>query len=310
MKLAKKQTVLIFPGTRWIHQSGKGLKQFGLELINKKELEEIIFYPTSKDVFDSTDISDGISIVVTNKDKNKSGFKYTYITKDSQESLMQENPGNDLLLIKPQDITIATKIKSFVSNRDLKYLHDSILPRSLFGIESDFIEKNKSLVREYTSDEDVDSAKEIKLLTNDKAGSAGRSCWFVVNKDTISQNINYINEWQVVVSSAHPGGQDGRDNQIAIIDNHSAFGRARVALKSFKTKIEAENFIKYMTSTMIKYALLLSDEALSALAKFVPDLGDYTCNNTILDFSKNIDEQLIEILGINADEWYYIKTQI
>lgn len=310
MKLAKKQTVLIFPGTRWIHQSGKGLKQFGLELINKKELEEIIFYPNSKDVFDSTDVSDGISIVVTNKDKDKSGFKYTYITKDSQESLMQENPGNDLLLIKPQDITIATKIKSFVSNRNLKYLHDSILQRSLFGIESDFIEKNKSLVREYTSDEDVDFAKEIKLLTNDKAGSAGRSCWFVVNKDIISQNINYINEWQVVVSSAHPGGQDGRDNQIAIIDNHSAFGRARVALKSFKTKIEAENFIKYMTSNMIKYALLLSDEALSALARFVPDLGDYTRNNSILDFSKNIDEQLIQILGIDVEELNYIKSQI
>ena len=63
-----------------------------------------------------------------------------------------------------------------------------------------------------------------------------------------NQSIFYIDEWQVVVSSAHPGGQEGRDNQISIIDNHSAFGRARVALKSFKTEQEAQNFFKYVKS--------------------------------------------------------------
>ena len=51
----------------------------------------------------------------------------------------------------------------------------------------------------------------------------------------ITQNVKYIDEFQVVVSSANAGGQK-RSNQIAILDNHSAFGRSRVALKTFKTK--------------------------------------------------------------------------
>lgn len=310
MKLSLKQTVLIFPGIRWIHQSGKGLKQFGLDLINNKELEEIIFYPNSKDVFASTDIPDGISIVSTNKKKNNLGFKYTYFTNDNTKSMVMDNPGEDLLLIKPQDITIANKIKAFVKRKNLKYLHDAILPRSLFGIESDFIEKNKAHVRNYTSDADVNFNDEVKLLTNDKSGSSGRSCWFVVKKDAITQNKQFINEWQVAVSSAHPGGQHGRDNQIAIIDNHSAFGRARVALKSFQSEQEAINFLKYATSDIIKYSLLLSDEALSSLARFVPDIGDYTDSSTIIDFSKSIDEQLINILSLDKKEIEYIKSML
>lgn len=33
-KIAKDSSVLIYPGGRWMHQSGKGLKQFGKDLIN------------------------------------------------------------------------------------------------------------------------------------------------------------------------------------------------------------------------------------------------------------------------------------
>ena len=38
----------------------------------------------------------------------------------------------------------------------------------------------------------------------------------------------------------------------AILDDHSVFGRSRVALKTFKTKREAENFYKYAKSELIR----------------------------------------------------------
>ena len=44
-----------------------------------------------------------------------------------------------------------------------------------------------------------------------------------------------------------PGGQK-RSNQIAIVDNHSAFGRYRVALKTIATEQEAKNFFKLLVS--------------------------------------------------------------
>lgn len=51
------------------------------------------------------------------------------------------------------------------------------------------------------------------------------------------------------------------------MDNHSAFGRSRVALKTFETENEARNFFKYATSEIIRFAFLMTDESLTSLAK-------------------------------------------
>lgn len=308
--LTNNKTVLIYPGIRWMHQSGKGLRKFGYDLINNYNLERVSFYPNAKEIFNDTDIPDGVSIVVTNKNKTDNGFKYEYISNDKSVSLRQDNPGDNLLIINPKDIEIVEKIKKFVMENHLTFLSSEILPRgdSLFGIDNDLIIKNNGKT-ELFNGQSIDYKSKIKVLTNDKPGPAGRTKWFIIDKDLIDQNNKYISEWQVVVSSAHPGGQDGRSNQLAIVDNHSAFGRARVALKSFETEVEAKNFMNYINSNFVKYALLLTDEALSSLAKYVPNFGDYL-NNKIVNFSKSIDEQLYRKIGLTEDEITYIESKI
>ena len=119
----------------------------------------------------------------------------------------------------------------------------------------------------------------------------------------------YIDKWKVVVSSANAGGQK-RNNQIAVIDNKSAFGRSRVALKSFDTQEEALNFLAYATTSFIRFAFLLTDESLTSLAKWVPDLRNYKNDNKQIDFSKDINEQLYSLFEINADEQKYIENVI
>ena len=305
-----KSSALIFPAVRWIHRSGKGLKDFGYKMINDRRLKKLVFFPDATELFDDTEIADGISIVVTETSKNSSIFEFEYRKKDILERLMLNSPNEELLILNPKDNSIVNKIKQFVNNQNLKYLHEGIFSRTLFGIESDFIEKNSDKARIYNDGDKIDYDNEIKLLTNDKAGSAGRSRWFVVNKNTIKQNHDFIEKWQVVVSSAHGGGQEGRDNQIAIIDNYSAFGRSKVALKSFDTKEEAQNFFKYANSVFVRYAFLMSDEALSSLGMFVPDLLDYTYRNPIVDFTKNIDVQILELLGISKSEFEYMVSLV
>lgn len=68
---------------------------------------------------------------------------------------------------------------------------------------------------------------------------------------------------------ANVGGQK-RDWQLELLDNHSAFGRSRVALGMFKTKTEAENFMKFCQSDIVRFLFLMTDEALTTLAKEVP----------------------------------------
>ena len=193
-----------------------------------------------------------------------------------------------------------------VKNLQLSYLHDAVLSRSVFSIESDFVEKNPTLVRAYEEGDAFDPSKEIKLFTNDKAGKAGRARWYVAQRDVIKTGLEYLDDWKVIVSSANAGGQK-RSNQISVIDNHSAFGRSRVALKTFKTKKEANNFLAYAQSELIRFAFLLTDESLTSLAKLVPDIQDYTDCNGRIDFSSDINQQLYKLFDIDKREQKYIR---
>ena len=125
-------------------------------------------------------------------------------------------------------------------------------------------------------------------------------------KEVIVSGLQYLHKWKVIVSSANAGGQK-RSNQIAVIDNYSAFGRSRIALKTFDTQKEAENFYKYATSEIIRFAFLLTDEALTSLGKKVPDLLDYSDNNHIVDYSGDVDTQLYKLFGISPDDQQHIK---
>lgn len=306
-KVTNQCSSLIYPGGRWIQQSGKGMKKFGLEQINDHHLKEIIFYPNANEIFDRVGIADGISIVVKDMNKEKPGFKYVYSKAGKNKEFDLDNPGKQILPLNPDDLSLVSKLSRFVNKYSLNYLHDAILPRSLFGIESSFVEDNPDKIHPFQNN--FDTKKYLKLFSNDKAGKAGRATWFLADIDIIKRNREYIEQYQVVVSSANAGGQK-RDNQISIMDNHSAFGRSRVALRSFETKSEAKNFMEYAQSKVIKYTFLLTDEALSSLAKWVPDILNYSDNNPLIDFHNDIDKQLCKLIGLDQNDFKYISNRV
>ncbi len=300
-----KYTALIYPGSRWIHRSGKGLEKFGLAQMNDLHLALLEFFPCSKDIFKDVAIADGLSIVLKNMEKNECGFTYKYSVDGKTITIQANNPGNDMFSLNPQDNEIIKKLNKAI--KSFECLHDSILPRNLFSIESNFVEKNPSLVKEYNDGDYYNPQTEIKLFTNDKAGKSGRARWYIANKNVITSGSEYLNKWKVIVSSANAGGQK-RSNQIAIVDNHSVFGRSRVALKTFATEKEAQNFFKYATSEVIRFAFLLTDESLTSLAKKVPDLLDYSDKNGIIDYNRDVNTQLYELFGIDEKNQLHIHN--
>ena len=302
-----RYTSLIYPGGRWIHRSGKGLKQFGLAQINDPHLKKLEFFSNANDVFDKVGISDGISIVFKDMQKREEGFVYVYKESGNIHKAFTLNPGENLLPLNPFDVAIVGKINRVTNERGFTYIHNSVLSQKLFGIESSFVEENPTLVREYNKqDSSFDPASEIKLFTNDKAGKSGRAKWYIANRNVITTGIEYLNKWKVVVSSANAGGQK-RSNQIAVLDNHSAFGRSRVALKCFDTQNEAQNFFKYAKSELIRFAFLLTDESLSSLAKQVPDIMNYRSDNGLIDFNGDINSQLYDLFEISKEDIAHIK---
>lgn len=297
--LSSRFSSLIYPGGRWIHQSGKGLQDFGFDQINDQHLSLLHFFPNSLEIFKDVAIPDGLSIVLKDKAKKTSEFAYVY-TKDGKSTrVKRHNPNKEMMVLNPIDERIRKSIIDTVSRNGYSYISKAILPRTLFSIESSFVEKNPDLVRLY-QEGDVLTKNEVKLLTNDKAGKSGRARWYVVNKSAIKKGLEYLTRWKVVVSSANAGGQK-RSNQIAILDNSSAYGRSRIALKSFETESEARNFFSYCQTDFIRYAFLLTDESLTSVGKLVPDLLDYRDNNGVIDYSKDINPQLYKLFDIDQD---------
>lgn len=302
-------TSLIYPGGRWLHRSGKGMEEFGLAQINDPRLARIDFYPDSSEVFPSVAIADGISIVLKVVGKVSPGFRYVYHKDGVSQDYDLDNPGKDLIPLNPCDNIILGKVRAFCKANGLQTLDKKVLSQKFFGVESDFVEDNPKLVKPYDGKKLLDYGKEIKLFTNDKAGKAGRSKWYVVNRNVIKVNNAAIDKWKVVVSSANAGGQK-RDWQIEVLDNHSAFGRSRVALGLFDTRREAENFYSYCKSCLIRFLFLMTDESLTSLAKEVPDLGNYKTAHALLDFSRDIDKQLGKLVELTKSEAAYVAKTI
>ena len=298
----------IYPGKRWIHRSGKGMAEFGLNQINDPHLSKMEFFADSTMIFSEVGIADGITILLKDMSKKTQGFEYRYVDREIDIEVHADNPGEQLFVINPLDRVIVDRILKGISDNHFAILHDSVLSQKLFSIESDFVEKNPDKVRPLDSG-DFDKTTEIKLFTNDKAGKSGRAKWYITNRSVITTAEDVLNKWKVVVSSANAGGQK-RDSQIEILDNYSAFGRARVALKVFDTEKEAKNFLKYATSELVRFAFLLTDEALTSLALMVPDIKDYTDGNGIIDFSRNVDEQLYSLFGISKEGIRHIQQTL
>ena len=55
---------------------------------------------------------------------------------------------------------------------------------------------------------------------------------------------------------------------------------------------------------------LMTDESLTSLGKKVPDILDYTDNNGILDFSKDLNKQLYKLVSLSDSEIAYIESVV
>ena len=55
---------------------------------------------------------------------------------------------------------------------------------------------------------------------------------------------------------------------------------------------------------------LMTDESLTSLGKKVPDVMDYSFENTLIDFTKDLDQQLFKLVGLSDEEVAYIVSVV
>ena len=96
-------------------------------------------------------------------------------------------------------------------------------------------------------------------------------------------------------------------NSLKTIINNRLQEVAQCGLKTFATEKEAQNFFRYATSEIIRFAFLLTDESLTSLAKKIPDLLDYSDRNGVIDYSDDINTQLYTLFGIDDKNRQHIQ---
>jgi len=246
-------------------------------------------------------LSAGVSIV--NRDMSKTYKTFEYANRMYSDSNSTVNiEGWDKLSPNP-DFTVGVKLigdklKKYVSNKT-------------FGIESNFIEKNPKL-----NSFKADRFKEpIRLLTNDRSGSAGRAKWFYVERTTILKNTNLIDQYKVAMPSAYPKKTlvsgvptiqqvlSRTSEIIQIFEPKEVFGRSKMLIFYSSEKIDVENFIKYTQTRFFAY-MVLNEPNRSFSFGFVIPLLDFTISSDV-NWSKpisEIDKQLFSKYNFSQKE--------
>lgn len=253
-------------------------------------------------------LSAGVSIVLRSENIKES-FEYS-----------NRIYSDDVVKIKTSETYYLTPNPLFASiNKKLgnKKLISQV-KKGIFGIESNFVENNPEKVSFNINDWN----NPIQLLTNDKAGSAGRATLYWTDKPNIVKGNKYLDHYKVLIASAYPkksiiSGDPTIENVkkrinelVEILPPNSAFGRSRMALYMSKSKTECDNFIKYMNTSFFAGLMLQEPNRSSTIGDIIP-IQNYSASSDI-DWSKTIDEidiQLYKKYNLTDKEISFIKSE-
>ena len=257
----------------------------------------------------NANLSAGVSIVIRDHNLHE---KIKYFNRIYSDEIVDIEAGNfDSLAPNPIFIKINSKIYGEKLN--------TIVRKGIFGVESDFVEKNPNKI----SKDEKDWKNPITLLANDKSGSTGRAKYYKTSVDNIPKGHEYIQLYKVITTSAYPkksftSGKPTIENVkrrlgelIEVLSPCSAFGNSRLALFMSKFKNECDNFIKY-TKTNFFAGLTLQEPNRRSSFGFIIPLQDFTENSDI-DWTKSIqeiDKQLYKKYDFSEEEIAFIETNV
>ncbi len=313
---------LIYPFGGWF-DAPSNLQGFGKKLMTDKHTQSIRAYEGTSDkrawyrtdkapkpVFDTNaNLSAGVAIVCRDNNHEHDSFKYSNrVYSDEIANIPVSSDCN----FPPNPVFCG------ISNKLTGEKLHVLIKKGIFGIESNFVENNPSLVAK--SKEEMEHP--VYLLANDKAGSAGRAKWYWIEEKNIPSGHEYLGKHKVITTSAYPKQKFTSGNPtlsnvhsrlgelIEILEPGTAFGRSRMLLYSSDNRKECENYLKY-TQTKFFAGLMLQEPNRRSSFGYVIPLQDFTADSDI-DWDTSIpqiDNQLYRKYDLSQQERNFIEQQ-
>lgn len=306
----------VYPGARWLHQ-GAGLADFGREQVNSEHLRELWYFPTSQALFGpEVGVVGGLSVTLKDAAYSNGGeFTYRYCSGTAVATTRVAAPGEKLLALDPLMASVVERVRARAAVEGERPLREVVYARAKpFGIRSSFAETHaeKLFTAPPAGVTSVggDSGW-VRVLTNHKAGKAGRATWFWLRAEDVPTGRELVASWKVVISSMNLSGVNGRSPQVQVLAPGEVFGRVKLCLRVFDSEEEARNFSAWYSTDLVRFLVATTEDRLAAYGRAVPLLESYRTGAVVgVDFTEAeapLGEQLLERYGLTAEDGKYLR---
>lgn len=282
--LAPRYLVMIIP-SRWF-AGGRGLDDFRDTMLHDNQLKKLVDYPISSECFLGVEIKGGVCYFLWER-KYKGNCTITTIRNNSvstkERPLLEE--GADIFIRYNESVDIFRKVTSSMK----KSFAEIISAQKPFGFRTffdDFMEQGDDGY--------------IKIYANKRVG-------YLAKDVVISQNVEWIDKWKILISRAYGAGEDFPHqiiNKPFVVEPHSCCTETYLVVGPFDNKEIADNILSYMKTKFFRFMVLLhknTQDAARGVYQFVP----------MQDFSKPwTDDELYKKYNLSQEEIDFIESMI
>ena len=223
--------ILVIPA-RWF-SDGKGLDNFRNRMLGCKQIKSIHYIERSEKVFPTVQIKGGVCFLNwANKEVLKTNF-----TSDG-ETYHIDLTQFDMILDDPKGIDIVSNLKKKWTHQ---WVSDVAYSRNVFGLNSDYFKTN-------------DESKKTSAI---ECFSVGRKIK-KIDRDKVKKNVDLIGMYKVAIPKAYGKGMNRCTmplNQFFIMKPDQISTETYSVVGVFKTKTEAENYLKFLQTDFARYLL-------------------------------------------------------
>ncbi len=305
-KVTCKYTSLVVP-SRWFAAGRENLLgDFRKEMLNSGQIEKLIVFSDSSNLFPNVEIKGGVCYYIENKEHSGTCKYVLHRDKTTQESEISLN-AFDILIREPKLSSIVEKIEKKRISEGKGTVDSIISSDTPFGIPSNPKESKKTPFKVYSQ-----STMEHNVLLFHIEKQVRKIEY--VNKQEIRKNKKDIEKFKVFVTGAGGSGNDPKvmgDPEFA--PKNSVCSQSYL-YSAFENEIEAHNFINYIKTKFFRVlvsAMKITQSAPSKVYRFVP-LQNFTPASDI-DWNKSISEidmQLYQKYNLTAEEISFIEAMI
>jgi site-specific DNA-methyltransferase (adenine-specific) len=293
-KLNPTYLTMVIP-SRWF-SGGRGLDEFRDEMLKDTRIRVIHDFLNASDCFPGVEIKGGVCYFLWDRDNTGLCKIYTHDnnkkTSISERQLLEKN--TETFVRYNEAISILRKVQSFKENS----LANIISANDPFGFD---VRENNSYKRVKPIFKKTSFKDDVEFYYNGwKKEGLG-----YINKDIIQKNIDWINEYKILIPKAWGVGNMDKDwlNPF-IINPNSCCTETYLVIGPFTKKKSAQSVVAYTQTKFFHFLVSLIKNTQNAMKKvyqFVP----------MQDFEELwTDEKLYEKYKLNNEEIEFIESMV